>query len=133
MGPNPNGPLSVSCDRATRISGGFGVRGPWVLLEISWIYTCLYTVIYIHREPIQTSGTPNDWLFGTTQIDHWFGISYDNWLVVSTHLKHISQIGSLAQVGLKKKRYFETITQYITGRLYPKVFVGNTTLLDNDC
>ena len=26
MGPNPNGPLSVSCDRAIRYSGFFGVR-----------------------------------------------------------------------------------------------------------
>ena len=26
MGPNPNGPRSVSCDRAIRYSGFFGVR-----------------------------------------------------------------------------------------------------------
>ena len=37
MGPNPNGPRSVSCDRAIRYSGFFGVREKWVLLEISWI------------------------------------------------------------------------------------------------
>ena len=36
MGPNPNGPRSVSCDPAMRYSGFFGVRGPWVLLDISW-------------------------------------------------------------------------------------------------
>ena len=30
-------PDQVSCDRAMRYSGFFGVRGPWVLLEISWI------------------------------------------------------------------------------------------------
>ena len=39
MGPNPNGPRSVSCDRAIRYSGFFGVRETWVLLEISWIET----------------------------------------------------------------------------------------------
>ena len=37
MGPNPNGPLSVSYDRAIRYLGFFGVRDPWVLLEISLI------------------------------------------------------------------------------------------------
>ena len=36
MGPNPNGPTDqVSCDRAIRYSGFFGVRETWVLLEIS--------------------------------------------------------------------------------------------------
>ena len=34
-----NGPRSVSCDRAIRYSGFFGVRETWVLLEISWILT----------------------------------------------------------------------------------------------
>ena len=29
MGPNPNGPYQISCDRAMRYSGFFGVRGPW--------------------------------------------------------------------------------------------------------
>ncbi len=37
MGSNPNGPRSVSCDRAIRYSGFFGVREKWVLLEISWM------------------------------------------------------------------------------------------------
>ena len=37
-GPNPNGPYQVSCDRAIRYSGFFGVREKWVRpLEISWI------------------------------------------------------------------------------------------------
>ena len=36
MGPNPNGPRSVSCNRAIRYSGFFGVRETWVPLEISW-------------------------------------------------------------------------------------------------
>ena len=36
MGPNPNGPRSVRCDRAIRYSGFLGVRETWVLLEISW-------------------------------------------------------------------------------------------------
>ena len=36
MGPNPNGPRSVSCDRAIRYSGFFGVRSGTVLLGISW-------------------------------------------------------------------------------------------------
>ena len=31
MGPNPNGPCSVSCDGAIRYSGFFGVRETWVL------------------------------------------------------------------------------------------------------
>ena len=34
MGPEPNGPLSVSCARAIRYSGLGSVQ--WVLLEISW-------------------------------------------------------------------------------------------------
>ena len=38
-------------------------------------------------------------------------ISYHDWLVVSTHLKNISQIGSFPQVGLKIKKIFETTTQ----------------------
>ena len=38
MGPNPNGPGSVSYDRAIRYSGFFRVRETWVRpLEISWI------------------------------------------------------------------------------------------------
>ena len=37
IGPNPNGSRFVSCDRDIRYSGFFRVRGPWVLLEISWI------------------------------------------------------------------------------------------------
>ena len=37
MGPNPNGPRSVTYDRAIRYSGFFGVRETWVLLVISWI------------------------------------------------------------------------------------------------
>ena len=48
MGPNPNGPRDVSCDRAIRYSGFFGVRSGTVLLEISW------------RSPILTT---NLWLF----------------------------------------------------------------------
>ena len=42
MGPNPNGPRSVSCDRAIKYSGFFGVRsfvGPTVgdVLELTTI------------------------------------------------------------------------------------------------
>ena len=52
MGPNPNGPLSVSCETElldTRFF--FGVRDPWVLLEIFWILTWLhYTYMYIWKE-----------------------------------------------------------------------------------
>ena len=101
MGPNPNGPLSVSCDRSYQKLRW--IRGPFI--GSCWRFLGsihVYTVIYIHREPIQNSGNPNDWLFGTTQIDHWFGISYDNWLVVEpTHLKNISQIESFPQVGFR--------------------------------
>ena len=35
------------------------------------------------------------------------------WLVVSTHLKNISQIGLFPQVGFEHKNYFETTTQDI--------------------
>ena len=37
MGPNPNGPRSVSCDRAIRYSGFFGVRSVGPVGQISWI------------------------------------------------------------------------------------------------
>ena len=46
MGPNPNGPRSVSCDRTffdTQVF--FGVRSGTVLLEISWIYANLRFLI----------------------------------------------------------------------------------------
>ena len=48
-----------------------------------------------------------------TALDHWMMDLYDIgrlriWLVVSTHLKNISQIGSFPQVGMKKK--IETTT-----------------------
>ena len=34
-----------------------------------------------------------------------------NWLVVSTHLKNMSQNGSFPQVGVKIQKIFETTTQ----------------------
>ena len=40
-----NGPRSVSCDRAIRYSGFFGVRETWVLLEISWIIVTPFQVM----------------------------------------------------------------------------------------
>ncbi len=38
-----------------------------------------------------------------------FAVQVNNWLVVSTHLKNISQIGNLPQIGVKKN-IFETTT-----------------------
>ena len=39
--------------------------------------------------------------------------STQSWLVVSTHLKNISQIGSFPQVGVKIEKQFETTTQRV--------------------
>ncbi len=47
MGPDPNGPRSVSCYQAIRYSG-LGVPETWFLLEISWIYVYMYICIYIY-------------------------------------------------------------------------------------
>ena len=43
--------------------------------------------------------------FVACDIDHkpWFRVPLRNWLVVSTHLKNISQIGNLPQLGVKIK------------------------------
>ena len=41
--------------------------------------------------------SPSEWLYGI------FLRGIHNWLVVSTHLKHISQIGNLPQIGVTMK------------------------------
>ena len=51
MGPNPNGPRSVSCDRAIRYSGFFGVRsfvGPTVgdFLDFMKLLTAIRLTTY---------------------------------------------------------------------------------------
>ena len=61
MGPNPNGPRSVSCDRAIRYSGFFGVRsvGPvgdfldFEMVRLQWTF-----VHYIAGVPSDAKKSP---------------------------------------------------------------------------
>ena len=45
MGPNPNGPRLVSCDRATRYSGFFGVRSVGPVGDFLRLYKWVTEVI----------------------------------------------------------------------------------------
>ena len=56
----PNGPLSVSCDRAIRYPGFFWVRETWVLLEISWIWVSIHT-LRIHLPLLSKHQTLRSW------------------------------------------------------------------------
>ena len=76
--------------------------------------TGLYTSQVVSRiSSIDSSSQPKEFSYNTLwtlcfvacDIDHkpWFRAPLRNWLVVSTHLKNISQIGNLPQLGVKIK------------------------------
>ena len=51
--------------------------------------------------PNKKNKSPSEWLYGI------FLRGIHNWLVVSTHLKHISQIGNLPQIGVTMKNIWK--------------------------
>ena len=97
-----------------------------------YIYEYLYVYIdhvylYIHTTthtypPQHSHSPPETWWFWKTRLGSlWEGLlsgASRYWLVVSTHMKNITQIGSLPQIGVKIKNYLKPPRRLVSGRAY---------------
>ena len=131
MGPNPNGPRSESCDQAIRYSGFFGVRsvGPTVGDFLDDPHFSSESNIAMGGFGFSDSRNlaKNNWttevrgicprppILASQSLPNLKCVERLIWLVVSTHLKNISQIGNLPQLGVKIKNVWNHhLVMYIT-------------------